>query len=228
MAARLSALRAGRFLSPGKLQVLISGRGWVDTRAIVQLEGLGELKKFTSSGIRTSNLPACSIVPQPNTLPRVPMLRRYITHFILLWTWYLLLEHEPLMLYLFMDLCFMLTVLPVAPVTLRLLTGWAVTDWLENTKNFSMLLHIVVHTEIHLFENKISLSFPLHFSFAASVCVCPLRVYVLTGWAYVPSVRIIGIRSQIRIEHIPNWILKPYATHTSPGLAQYARTIHQN
>jgi hypothetical protein len=29
----------------------------------VRLEGLGKLKKFTSSGIRTGDLPACSIVP---------------------------------------------------------------------------------------------------------------------------------------------------------------------
>jgi hypothetical protein len=33
----------------------------------VQLEGLGKLKKSTSSGTRTGDLPACSIVPQPTT-----------------------------------------------------------------------------------------------------------------------------------------------------------------
>jgi hypothetical protein len=38
----------------------------------VWLEGLGKLKKSTSSGIRTGDLPACSIVPQPTTLPSVP------------------------------------------------------------------------------------------------------------------------------------------------------------
>jgi hypothetical protein len=38
----------------------------------VWLEGLGKLKKFTSSRTRTGNLPTCSIVPQPTTLPRAP------------------------------------------------------------------------------------------------------------------------------------------------------------
>jgi hypothetical protein len=68
MGARLSAIRAGRFLPPGRLLVLISIRGWVNLRAIVWLEGLGKLKKSTSSGTQTNKLPACSIAPQPITL----------------------------------------------------------------------------------------------------------------------------------------------------------------
>jgi hypothetical protein len=36
----------------------------------VRLERLGNLKKSTSFGTRTGDLPACSIVPQPTTLPR--------------------------------------------------------------------------------------------------------------------------------------------------------------
>jgi hypothetical protein len=35
---------------------------------MVLLEGLGKLKKSTSSGTRTGDFPACSILPQPTTL----------------------------------------------------------------------------------------------------------------------------------------------------------------
>jgi hypothetical protein len=52
MAVRLSALRAGRPLPPRRLLVLISVRGLVDPRAVVRLEGLGQLKNpVTSSGL---------------------------------------------------------------------------------------------------------------------------------------------------------------------------------
>jgi hypothetical protein len=51
IAVRLSALRAGRPLPPGIFLVLISLRGRVDSRVILRLEGLGQLKKSTSSGI---------------------------------------------------------------------------------------------------------------------------------------------------------------------------------
>jgi hypothetical protein len=44
-----------------------------DRRAIVLLEGLGQLKNaMILSGIETRDLTACSIMPQPTTLPRAP------------------------------------------------------------------------------------------------------------------------------------------------------------
>jgi hypothetical protein len=44
IAVRLSALHTGRSVSPGRFLVLISIRGWIDLRAIVQLRGLGQSK----------------------------------------------------------------------------------------------------------------------------------------------------------------------------------------
>jgi hypothetical protein len=44
MAVRLSSLRSGLPLPTRKFLVLISVRGWVDPRAIVRLDGLGQLK----------------------------------------------------------------------------------------------------------------------------------------------------------------------------------------
>jgi hypothetical protein len=72
MVARLSAIHPGHFLPPGRFLVLISVRGSVNPRDIMRLEGLGKLKKSTSSGTQTGNLPACSIVPQPTMLLHAP------------------------------------------------------------------------------------------------------------------------------------------------------------
>jgi hypothetical protein len=52
MAVRLSALRAGHPLHPGTFLVLISVRSWVDPKAMVRLEGLGQLKNPMTSGIK--------------------------------------------------------------------------------------------------------------------------------------------------------------------------------
>jgi hypothetical protein len=53
MAVRLSALRAGRPLPPGRFLILISVRGLVDPRATVRLEGLGQLNNpMTALGIQ--------------------------------------------------------------------------------------------------------------------------------------------------------------------------------
>jgi hypothetical protein len=75
MAVRLSTLSAGRPLSPGIFLVLISVRGSIDPRAIVRLEVLGQFKKSNDLiGTWTSDLPACSVVPQSTTLPRATWL----------------------------------------------------------------------------------------------------------------------------------------------------------
>jgi hypothetical protein len=47
MAVRLSALRAGRPLPPGRFLELIFLRGWVDPLAVGRLEGLDQFKKPT-------------------------------------------------------------------------------------------------------------------------------------------------------------------------------------
>jgi hypothetical protein len=52
MAVRLSALRAGNSLRPGRFLVLVSVRGRVDPRVILRLEGLDQLKnQMTTLGI---------------------------------------------------------------------------------------------------------------------------------------------------------------------------------
>jgi hypothetical protein len=48
---------------------LIYFRGFVNLRAIVRLEVLCKLKKIQLIGIRSRDLPVCSLVPQPTTLP---------------------------------------------------------------------------------------------------------------------------------------------------------------
>jgi hypothetical protein len=64
MAVRLSALRAGSPLALKRFLVLIYARGRVDPRAIVRLEGLGQLKNpMTSSGIEPASFQLVATLP---------------------------------------------------------------------------------------------------------------------------------------------------------------------
>jgi hypothetical protein len=74
----LSALRAVRPLPPEWFLVLISVIGWFDPRATVRLQELGKLKKIYLIGTQSRDLPACSIVPQPTTLPRASQPKRTV------------------------------------------------------------------------------------------------------------------------------------------------------
>jgi hypothetical protein len=69
LAVRLSALSTDHALPlPGRFLVVISVGGYAKPGAIVQLEGLGKLKKKKKSdliGNRTRDLPACNIAPRP-------------------------------------------------------------------------------------------------------------------------------------------------------------------
>jgi hypothetical protein len=79
MVVRLLALCAGHPLPPGRLLVLISVRGCVDPRAI----RIRSIEKFSDLiGNRTHDLRACSIVPEPTTLPHAPSKMVFYQHFL--------------------------------------------------------------------------------------------------------------------------------------------------
>jgi hypothetical protein len=73
MEVRLSALRAGHLLPLGRFLVLFYVRRWVDPRAIVRLEGLGQLKNLVTSSAIEPRPSTCSIISQPNALRRPPI-----------------------------------------------------------------------------------------------------------------------------------------------------------
>jgi hypothetical protein len=76
MAVRVSALRAGRPLPPGRFLILLLE---AEPTRTLSYGAVGRIRSIEKSnhliGNRIRDLPACSIVPQPTTLLRAP---RYI------------------------------------------------------------------------------------------------------------------------------------------------------
>jgi hypothetical protein len=75
----LSSLRAGRFSPPGRFLVPTSVRCWVDSRAIVRLEGWSKLKNATtSSGIERMT---CRLIAECFNQLVAPVARLFSTPF---------------------------------------------------------------------------------------------------------------------------------------------------
>jgi hypothetical protein len=70
MALRLSALRAGRPLPPRKIPSTHFSYRLSRPQAHGEAGMIRSIKVTDLIGTRTRDLPACSIVPQPTTLPR--------------------------------------------------------------------------------------------------------------------------------------------------------------
>jgi hypothetical protein len=73
MAVKMSTYTPALLYNQKYILLLIYVRVKVNPRPIVQLEGLRKLKEFNDLiGTQTHDLSACSIAPQPSTLPHTP------------------------------------------------------------------------------------------------------------------------------------------------------------
>jgi hypothetical protein len=73
MAVRLSALRAGRPLPPRKIPGIHFCQKLSRPKGHSTAVGIRSIKKSNDLIVtRTRDLPACTLVPQPTTLPRAP------------------------------------------------------------------------------------------------------------------------------------------------------------
>jgi hypothetical protein len=69
MAVRLPALCTGALYPQKYLPVFLSVKGGINPRAMMLLEGYGELKNSMTIGTRTPDLSDCRITPQQSTPP---------------------------------------------------------------------------------------------------------------------------------------------------------------
>jgi hypothetical protein len=73
VAITLSAVHGGRPFTLDRSPGTHFFNGYMKPGVIARLEELGTLRTFSYlTGFRARDLPACSIMPQPSTLPRAP------------------------------------------------------------------------------------------------------------------------------------------------------------
>jgi hypothetical protein len=73
MAVRLSALRTGRTFAPRKIPGTYFCKILSGPQGHSAAGTTGSIEKSSEIGNRTRDLPACSMVPQPTTLPHAPL-----------------------------------------------------------------------------------------------------------------------------------------------------------
>jgi hypothetical protein len=77
MTVRLSVLCSGRSLPTGRLLVRISVKRLSRPQGHSVTGSIRSIEKSNDIGNRTLDLPTCSVVPQPTTLPRAPEMQKH-------------------------------------------------------------------------------------------------------------------------------------------------------